>query len=90
MKYAELKAKLCDELARFNNREVTVANLDTIDKLAHTIKCITKIEEAEACCEEEQPKERNTVLEALYAMWEHSSSDKERDDIKRAIDTIEK
>lgn len=90
MKYAELKEKLSDELARYNTRELTVANLDTLNKLAHTLKCIVKIEEAEECCEEEPPKERSAALDALYAMWECSTSDKEREEIKRAIDAMEK
>lgn len=89
-KYKELKEKLSDELARYNTRELTVANLDTLNKIAHTLKCIVKIEESEDCCEEEPQKERNTVLEALYAMWDCASSEKERNDIKKAIDSFEK
>lgn len=86
MKYKELKSKLEEELARFNTRELTVANLDTVEKLAHTLKCISKIEESENCCDEE----RSPVVEALYAMWERASSEQERNEIKSAIDAIGK
>ena len=39
----ELKEKLCKELKRYNNEDVTTNTLDVIDKLAHAIKNIDKI-----------------------------------------------
>lgn len=46
-KYETLKHKLCEELNRLGNRELTASSLDTIDKIAHTVKNLTKIEESE-------------------------------------------
>lgn len=46
-KYETLKHKLCEELDRLGNRELTASSLDTIDKIAHTVKNLTKIEESE-------------------------------------------
>lgn len=42
----ELKEKLCDELKDYGSKEVTAANLEFIDKLAHATKNIDKIIEA--------------------------------------------
>ena len=39
----ELKEKLCRELKKYNNDEVTTANLPIIDSLSHAIKNIDKI-----------------------------------------------
>lgn len=49
--YTQLKEKLCKELSHYGNRELTMSTLDTIDKLAHTIKNISKIEESEGSYE---------------------------------------
>lgn len=39
----ELKDKLCRELKKYNNEEVTTNNLSVIDTLAHAVKNIDKI-----------------------------------------------
>ena len=39
----ELKDKLCRELKKYNNGEVTTNNLSVIDTLAHAVKNIDKI-----------------------------------------------
>ena len=39
----ELKEKLCRELKKYNNEEVTTNSLDVIDKLSHAIKNMDKI-----------------------------------------------
>ena len=39
----ELKEKLCRELKKYDNEEVTANSLEVIDKLAHAIKNIDKI-----------------------------------------------
>jgi len=39
----ELKEKLCRELKKYNNEEVTTNSLEVTDKLAHAIKNIDKI-----------------------------------------------
>lgn len=119
-KYKELKHKLCEELSRFNNRELSASSLDTIDKLAHAIKCINKIEESEEGNSYRNSyrnsyqsyddgnsgagyrsyrrdsmgryarDDGNGVLDHLYAMMEQAHTDKEKNDIRRAIDAMEK
>ena len=42
----ELKEKLCRELKKYNNEEVTTNTLEVVDKLAHAIKNIDKIIES--------------------------------------------
>ena len=79
--FDELKRKLMDELARYNERELTMASLDTVNKLAHTLKCLVKIED-------HKPEESNTVAEALRAMMDCASSDKEREDIRKALEVV--
>ena len=39
----ELKEKLCRELKKYNNEEVTTNSLEVIDKLAHATKNLDKI-----------------------------------------------
>lgn len=39
----ELKEKLCRELKKYNNEDVTTGSLEIVDKLAHAIKNIDKI-----------------------------------------------
>ena len=39
----ELKEKLCKELKRYNNDDITTSSLEVIDKLSHSIKNIDKI-----------------------------------------------
>jgi len=39
----ELKEKLCRELKKYNNEEVTTNSLEVVDKLSHAIKNIDKI-----------------------------------------------
>lgn len=39
----ELKEKLCRELKKYNNEEVTTSNLPVIDSLSHAIKNMDKI-----------------------------------------------
>lgn len=39
----ELKEKLCKELKKYNNEEVTTNSLEVVDKLAHAVKNIDKI-----------------------------------------------
>jgi hypothetical protein len=39
----ELKEKLCRELKKYSNEEVTTGSLDVIDKLSHAIKNMDKI-----------------------------------------------
>lgn len=39
----ELKDKLCRELKKYNNEEVTTSNLPVIDSLSHAIKNMDKI-----------------------------------------------
>lgn len=114
-KYKELKNKLCEELSRYNNRELSMNSLDTIDKIAHTIKCINSIEEAEGNSYRSRGSyddhsnagyesyrrdsmgryaregySRDGVLDHLYAMMEQAHTEKEKNDIRRAIDAMEK
>ena len=126
-KYKELKNKLCEELSRYNNRELSMNSLDTIDKIAHTIKCINSIEEAEegnsyrgsyrGSYDEggsnrsydgesgagyrsyrrdsmgryaREGYSRDGVLDHLYAMMEQAHTEKEKNDIRRAIEAMEK
>ena len=128
-KYKELKNKLCEELSRFNSRDISASNLDTIDKLAHTIKCIDAIEKSEEggsyrgsyrgsyesyeggsnrSYEGESGAgyrsyrrdsmgryardgySRDGVLDHLYAMMEQAHTEKEKNDIRRAIEAMEK
>lgn len=42
----ELKEKLCKELKKYNNEDVTTNSLEIVDKLAHAIKNIDKIIES--------------------------------------------
>lgn len=39
----ELKEKLCKELKRYNNEDITTSNLEVIDKLSHAAKNIDKL-----------------------------------------------
>lgn len=39
----ELKEKLCRELKKYNNEEVTTNSLEVVDKLSHAIKNLDKI-----------------------------------------------
>lgn len=118
-KYKELKTKLCEELARFGNRELSTSSLDTIDKLAHTIKNINKIEEAEDGASyrgsyrgsydgesgagyasyrrrdsmgryARDGYARDGVLDHLYAMMEQAHTEQEKNEIRRAIEAMEK
>lgn len=41
----KLEEKLYEELSKYGERELTISSLDTIDKLAHALKCIGSIEE---------------------------------------------
>lgn len=41
----ELKEKLMSELMDYSKRELTINSLDTIDKLAHALKNVLRIEE---------------------------------------------
>ena len=43
----ELKEKLCEELEEYASKDMSAGALDVIDKLAHAIKNIEKIVEAE-------------------------------------------
>jgi len=45
MDLTKLSEKLYEELAKYGERELSLSSLDTIDKLAHAIKNIEKIEE---------------------------------------------
>lgn len=126
-KYKELKNKLCEELARFGNRDLSMSSLDTIDKLAHTIKNINKIEEAEDGASyrgsyrgsydggsnrsydgesgagyasyrrrdsmgryARDGYARDGVLDHLYAMMEQAHTEQEKNEIRRAIEAMEK
>ena len=71
----ELKEKLMSELMDYSKRELTINSLDTIDKLAHALKNVLRIEEY--CKNEpvdyeksghEVISELETVLEKLKAM----------------------
>lgn len=42
----ELKDKLCRELKKYNNQEITMSNLSAIDTLAHAAKNVDKIIES--------------------------------------------
>ena len=46
MDLTKLSEKLYEELAKYGERELSLTSLDTIDKLAHAIKNIEKIEES--------------------------------------------
>jgi molecular chaperone GrpE (heat shock protein) len=68
----ELKEKLMSELKDYGHRELTSNSLDIIDKLAHALKNIMRIEEY---CGTDYEKsghevidELETVLEKLKAM----------------------
>ncbi len=50
-KLYELRDKLCEQLEEYNDRELTSATLDVVDKLTHTIKNLDKIIDK---CEEEK------------------------------------
>ena len=39
----ELKEKLCRELKKYGNEDVTTSSLEVVDKLSHAIKNIDKI-----------------------------------------------
>ena len=71
----ELKEKLMSELMDYSKRELTINSLDTIDKLAHALKNVLRIEEY--CKNDpvdyeksghEVISELETVLEKLKAM----------------------
>ena len=71
----ELKEKLMSELMDYSKRELTINSLDTIDKLAHALKNVLRIEEY--CKDDpvdyeksghEVINELETVLEKLKAM----------------------
>lgn len=71
----ELKEKLMSELMDYSKRELTINSLDTIDKLAHALKNVLRIEEY--CKDDpvdyeksghEVISELETVLEKLKAM----------------------
>ena len=86
MDFTPLRDRLCAELERFNNREISANNLDYIEKLSHSIKCIDKIH----MCDSEEPKKRGYVLDALYAMMENTNDDHAKEDLRRAISELEK
>lgn len=86
MDFTPLRERLCLELERFNGREISANNLDYIDKLSHSIKCIDKIHS----CNYEEPKKRGVVLDALYAMMENTNDDRAKEDLRRAIAELEK
>ena len=86
MDFTPLRTRLCEELERFNTREITAQTLDHIDKLAHAIKCIDKIH----MCNYDEPKKRGVVLDALYAMMDNISDETARNDLRRAIAELEK
>lgn len=48
MELKELRERLMGELKHYSKKEMTFVALDTIDKLAHAIKCIDKIMECHA------------------------------------------
>lgn len=81
-----LHTRLCEELERFNTREITPTTLDYIDKLAHSIKCIDKIHKSNY----DEPKKRGVVLDALYAMMENITDETSQNDLRRAIAELEK
>ena len=61
----ELRGKLMNELKHHAGKELSFTTLDTIDKLAHSIKCIDKIME---CHKEEvvvTNEETDEVVEYL-------------------------
>ena len=71
----ELKEKLMSELMDYSKRELTINSLDTIDKLAHALKNVLRIEEY--CKDDpvdyeksghEVISELETVLEKLKSM----------------------
>lgn len=84
-RFRELKNKLCDELARYNSRDISLQSLDTIDKLAHTIKCLVKIDE----CEPEKYS-REGIIDKLHEQHDESADERERNDIRRLIELMEK
>lgn len=128
-KYKELKNKLCEELSRLGNRDLSAQSLDTIDKLAHTIKNLTKIEESEGSYRgsydggsnrsyeggsnrsyeggsnrsydgagyasyrrrySRDEYSRDGVLDHLYAMMEQAHTEQEKNNIRKAIEAMEK
>ena len=42
-KLYELREKLCDQLKEYNDKELTSATLEVVDKLCHSIKNLDKI-----------------------------------------------
>lgn len=42
-KLYDLKEKLCDELEKYAEKDVTASSLEVIDKLAHSIKNLNKV-----------------------------------------------
>lgn len=54
MELKELRERLMAELKHYSKKEMNFTALDTIDKLAHAIKCIDKITEKDMVCHEEE------------------------------------
>jgi len=119
--YKQLKEKLCEELSRLGNRDLSAQSLDTIDKLAHTIKNLTKIEESEGSYRgsydggsnrsyeggsnrsydgagyasyrrrySRDEYSQDGVLDHLYAMMEQAHTEQEKNNIRKAIEAMEK
>ena len=84
-RFKELRNKLCDELARYNSREISVQSLDTIDKLAHTVKCLCAIDD----CQPEKYS-REGIIDKLHEQHDESADERERNDIRRLIELMEK
>lgn len=64
-KLHELKEKLCDQLKGYNDKELTSATLDVVDKLAHTIKNLDKI------IEKYEEQEYSNTYGGSYRMMPH-------------------
>ena len=66
----ELKNKLMSELMEYGKGELTHASLEVIDRLAHALKNVCKIEEYGCCDSEKYEKSGTEIKEELKAIIE--------------------
>ena len=66
----ELKSKLMSELKEYGKGELTHASLEVIDRLAHALKNVCKIEEYCGGDSEKYEKSGNEIKDELKAIIE--------------------
>ena len=100
----ELKERLLDELKDYGKMEMTAANLEKIDKLAHATKNLCKIIDDEGYSSRYDDGmnrgsyrtrrdgmgrySRNTLSDKLYDLMDEVPDDRTRQEIKRLIDKM--